>query len=398
MKLWKDMLPGREELPMSRIAELLSEFGEIAISPRKQLEKYLAQGKKVIGCFPYYVPEEIVYAADMVPFGLWGQTGGTINAAKEYFAAFYCTIAQLNLEMGLNGTLDSLSGVIASSMCDTLRPFTQNFRVACPQIPFMFLAHPQNRRPGYGVDFTIAQYTEIKNKLEEIGGSPISDESLKSSIKVYNESRAARRSFVKLAGEHPELVTATQRNAVLKSAYFTLKSEHTVLLNELNDLLAEAPAVEWEGTRIVTSGIVLDSPSLLKIIEDNHMAIVADDVAHESRAIRVDVSETEEDLIKALALQFSAHDYDTLLYDPEINKRPGYIADKVKESGAQGVVIMMMQFCDPEEMEFPSLKKGLDEAGIPYIKIGMDQQMTDFGQARTSLQAFAEVLSMRSCI
>ncbi len=111
--------------------------------------------------------------------------------------------------------------------------------------------------------------------------------------------------------------------------------------------------------------------------------------------IRVDVSETEEDLIKALALQFSAHDYDTLLYDPEINKRPGYIADKVKESGAQGVVIMMMQFCDPEEMEFPSLKKGLDEAGIPYIKIGMDQQMTDFGQARTSLQAFAELLSMR---
>lgn len=383
---------------MSRIDELLNQFSEIATSPRKQLDKYLAQGKKAIGCFPYYAPEEIVYAADMVPFGLWGQTGGTINAAKEYFAAFYCTIAQLNLEMGLKGALDGLSGVIASSMCDTLRPFTQNFRVACPQIPFMFLAHPQNRRPDYGVDFTIAQYTEIKNKLEEIGGQPISDESLKNAIKVYNESRAARRRFVKLAGQHPELVTATQRNAVLKSAYFVLKSEHSALLNELNDLLEKAPVVEWKGTKIVTSGIVLDSPSLLKIIEDNNMAIVADDVAHESRAIRIDVPEDEDDPMKALALQFSAQDYDTLLYDPEINKRPGYIVDKVKENGAQGVVIMMMQFCDPEEIEFPSLKKGLDEADIPYVKIGMDQQMTDFGQARTSLQAFAEVLNMRNFI
>lgn len=380
---------------MSRIVELLNQFSEIATNPRKQLDKYLAQAKKAIGCFPYYVPEEIVYAADMVPFGIWGQTGGTINAAKEYFAAFYCTIAQLNLEMGLKGTLDGLSGVIASSMCDTLRPFTQNFRVACPQIPFMFLAHPQNRRPSYGIDFTMNQYGNIKDKLEEIGEKAISDESLKNAIKVYNDSRASRRRFVKLAGQHPELVTPTQRNAVLKSAYFILKSEHTALLNELNDLLEKSPMVEWKGTKIVTSGIVLDSPSLLKIIEDNNMAIVADDMAHESRAIRVDVPEDEANPMKALALQFATQDYDTLLYDSEINKRPDYIVNKVKESGAQGVVIMMMQFCDPEEIEFPSLKKGLDKAGIPNVKIGIDQQMTNFGQANTSLQAFSDMLSMQ---
>ena len=380
---------------MSRIEELLSEFVEIVSSPRKQLDKYLAQGKKAIGCFPYYIPEEIVYAADMVPFGIWGQTGGTINAAKEYFATFYCTIAQLNLEMGLKGTLDGLSGVIASPMCDTLRPFTQNFRVACPQFPFIFLAHPQNRKPGYGVDFTVTQYTYVKNKLEEIGGKSISEESLKNAIMVYNHSRASRRKFVELAGKHPEIVTASQRNAVLKSAYFILKSEHTVLLNELNNLLEKAPVVEWEGPKIVTSGIVLDSPSLLEIIESNNIAIVADDVAHESRAIRIDVPENEEDPMKALALQFAAQDYDTLLYDPEINKRPGYIVDKVKKSGAQGVVIMMMQFCDPEEMEFPALKKSLEEAGIPYIRIGIEQQMTNFEQARTSLQTFSDILSMQ---
>lgn len=383
---------------MNRINELLDQFCEIANSPRKQLDKYLAQGKKAIGCFPYYVPEEIVYAADMVPFGIWGQTDGTINEAKEYFAAFYCTIAQLNLEMGLNGTLDDLSGVIAPSICDTLRPFTQNFRVACPQFPFMFLAHPQNRKKDYGIAFTIAQYKNIKNKLEEIGGKPISEESLKNAIKVYNDSRASRRRFVKLAGQHPEIITPTQRNAVLKSAYFILKSEHIALLNELNDLLEKAPASEWKGTKILTSGILLDSPSLLKIIEDNNMAIVADDIAQESRAIRVDVPENEEDPIRALALQFAEQDYDTILYDPEINKRPGYIVDKVKESGAQGVVIMMMQFCDPEEMEFPSLKKVLEQADIPYVKIGIDQQMTNFGQASTSLQTFSDVLLSRKTI
>ena len=54
----------------------------------------------------------------------------------------------------------------------------------------------------------------------------------------------------------------------------------------------------------------------------------------------------------------------------------------------------MQQFCDPEEMEYPYLKKALDKAGIPHIKLGIDQQMRDFGQARTAILAFADVLSL----
>ncbi len=377
---------------MSKIEMILEQFSEVVKSPKSQLDRYRAEGKKAIGVFPYYAPEELVYAAGMVPFGIWGKTGGSINAAKEYFAAFYCTIAQLNLEMGLNGTLDGLSGVIAPSMCDTLRPFTQNFKVACPNIPFIFLAHPQNRRKPYGVTFTIEQYQKIKKSLEEISGFVITDDALKDAILVYNESRKARRKFIELAGKHPDLVQLRQRSAVLKSANFMLKTEHTALLNELNALLEASPEKVWDGPKIVTSGILLDSPSLLKIFEDNKMAIVADDIAHESRGIRVDVNEEIQNPMEALALQFADQDYDTLLYDPEINKRPGHIIEKIKASGADGVVIMMMQFCDPEEMEFPSLKKALDEAQIPYVKIGMDQQMTDFGQAKTSLQAFADIL------
>ena len=37
----------------------------------------------------------------------------------------------------------------------------------------------------------------------------------------------------------------------------------------------------------------------------------------------------------------------------------------------------------------------LDAAGIPFIKLGVDQQMRDFGQAATAIQAFADVLSVQ---
>jgi bcr-type benzoyl-CoA reductase subunit C len=374
---------------MSRIDEILNQFQEIAASPKKQSVKYIEQGKKIIGCFPYYVPEELVYAADMVPFGVWGRQG-TINAAKEYFASFYCTIAQMNLEMGLTGVLDGLSGVIVTSICDTLRPLSQNFRVAVPQIPFMFLSHPQNRKPEYGITFTMAQYGNLKSKLEEISGQKITDEKLQNAIKIYNKSRNERRKFVKLAGEHPDVVTAVKRSAVLKSSYFMLKCEYAKLLNELNTELEKLPIIKWNGIKVLSSGIIMDSVSLLKIFDDNKIAIVADDVAHESRGFDVDAPENEADPLRALALHFASQDNDPLLYDPEIIKRPIHVVKKIKDSGAQGAVIMMMTFCDPEELEYPSLKKALDEAGIPHISLGFDQQMVDFGQAKTSLQAFAE--------
>ena len=374
---------------------MMKEFQDIAYSPNKQLSNFKAQGKKVIGVLPYYAPEELVYAAGMVPMGMWGSNNKTISRAKEYCATFYCTIAQLALEMLLDGTMDQLDGLITPTICDTLRPMSQNFRVSIGQkIPTIFLAHPQNRFAPWGRQFCVDQYTNVKNKLQEIAGKEITDEDIRNAIKVYNASRAARREFVKLANEHCDVVTPTLRSAVLKASFFMLKDAYTEKLNALNAELAALPVCEWKGVKIVTSGIICDNPALLQIFEENNIAIAADDVAHESRAFRTDASE-EGDPMLALAQQFADTDYEVLLYDPASaeNRRGEYVANLVKESGAQGLILFMQQFCDPEEMEYPYLKKALDAAGIPHIKLGVDQQMRDFGQAATAIQAFADVIA-----
>ncbi|NLM07229.1 MAG: 2-hydroxyacyl-CoA dehydratase [Tissierellia bacterium] len=373
------------------IKNLLAKFKHISDNPKEMLDKYISNGEKVIGCFPYYVPEELVEAAGMVPFGVWGGSK-KISLAKEYFASFYCSLAQMNLEMGLNGTLDKLSGIIVTTLCDTLRPLSQNFRVGVPNIPFLFLNHPQNRKEDFGITYTKEIYSELLEKLVKISGHSPSDEDFVNAYNNYNESRALRREFVKLAGKHPDKVSAVNRSAVLRSAYFMKKKEHSEMLKELNELLKKEEVKEWDGVKIVTSGIMVENKALLEILDKHKVAIVADDVAHESRAIRVDVDLNEKDRVLALAKQFANQDDDTILYDPTIYGRPKNVANLVKESGAQGVIIFMMNFCDPEEMEYVSLKKELEEEGIPMIKIGIDLQMEDFGQAETSIQAFTDVI------
>ncbi len=376
------------------IETMMKEFQAIAYNPNKQLADFKAQGKKVIGVLPYYAPEELVYAAGMVPMGMWGSNNKTISRAKEYCATFYCTIAQLALEMLLDGTMDQLDGLITPTICDTLRPMSQNFRVAIgDKIPTIFLAHPQNRFAPWGLQFCIDQYTNVRKMLDEISGHAMTDEDIRNAIKVYNASRAARREFVKLANEHCDVVTPTLRSAVLKASWFMLKDEYTAKLVALNEELKKLPAANWKGVKVVTSGIIVDNPKLLAIFEENNIAIAADDVAHETRAFRTDASE-EGDPMMALAKQFADTDYEVLLYDPKSseNRRGEFVANLVKESGAQGLILFMQQFCDPEEMEYPYLKKALDEAGIPHIKLGVDQQMRDFGQASTAIQAFADVI------
>lgn len=379
------------------INTLLDEFKVKAATPKQQLAEYKAQGKKVVGVLPYYAPEELVYAAGIVPMGIWGSNTKTISRAKEYCATFYCTIAQLALEMLLDGTMDGLDGIITPTICDTLRPMSQNFRVAMgDKMSVIFLAHPQNRFEDFGLQFTIDQYNHVKEELEKIAGRKITNDDIQNAIKVYNESRAARRKFVKLASEHCDVITPTKRSAVLKAFYFMLKDEYIAKLNELNAELEKLPVCDWQGTKVVTSGIICDNPALLAAFEENNIAIAADDVAHESRSFRTDVPENADPMM-ALAQQFANIDYEVLLYDPKSseNRRGEFVANMVKESGAQGLVLFMQQFCDPEEMEYPYLKKALQDADIPHIKLGIDQQMRDFGQARTAIQAFADVLEMR---
>lgn len=379
------------------IETLVNEFSAIAANPHGQLKAYKEKGMKCIGVMPYYAPEELVYAAGMMPMGMWGSNKKTISRAKEYCATFYCTIAQLDLEMLLDGTCDLLDGVITPTICDTLRPMSQNIRVAMSEkMPCIFLAHPQFRRPAFGLKFCRDQYTHVKTELEKIRGSEIKDEEITDAIKVYNKSRKARREFVKLANAHCDVIDPIMRSAVLKVSYFMRKDEYTEKLEALNAELRALPEAKWNGVKVVTSGIIVDNPTLLKIFKDNNVAIAADDVAHESRMIRVDADETG-DPMEALCKQFADQDYDVLLYDEasEQNRRGEYVANLVKESGAQGLVLFMQQFCDPEEMEFPYLKKALDAAGIPFIKLGVDQQMRDFGQAATAIQAFADVLAMQ---
>ena len=379
---------------MTDIKELLKEFKHIAENGIEQIDKYIAEGKKVVGVFPYYAPEEIIYAGGLVPYGVWGGQG-PIDKAKEYFPTFYYSLALRCLEMGLDGSLDGLSASMVTTLDDTLRPFSQNYKVSVGRkIPMVFLNHAQHRKEDFGKTYNAKIFKQAAERLEEVCDVKITDENLKKAFEVYNENRALKREFVKLCGDYSKTIKASDRCNVLKASFHMLKDEHNKMLKELIEALKAMPKEECTGPRVVTSGIITDNPALLEVLDNFNICVVADDVASESRGFKVDVDTSIEDPYMALADQFARMDEDPILYDPDIWKRPKYVVDLALDNDADGCLLFMMTFNDTEEMEYPSLKKAYEKAGIPLIKMGYDQQMTDFGQVKTQLETFNEMVQL----
>ena len=375
---------------MAEIASMLEMLENIAANPREQLEKHLATGKRVIGVGPYYAPEELVHAAGAVPFGVWGCMG-TPNEARKYFPPFYCSLCQMTLEMGLSGMLDGLSGYMSSALCDTQRAASQNWRAGVGnRIPLIFLSQPQNRATDFGRAYAIESYKQVAHEIEECAHGIIDDEGLKDAIKLYNEWRAAMREFVELAGTHPAEVSVQARHAVIESGYFMDKVDHLPLVRELNALLAATPESADGFKRIVLSGIFESIPAITAMLDEMGYAVVADDLAKESRAFALDVHEDEPPL-EALADAFCALEGDSLLYDPE-KLHVKKVVDLAQAHAAQGVILLLAKFCDPEEFDAPLVKAACREAGIPFLQIEIDQSTETYEQARTQLEAFAELL------
>lgn len=368
---------------------VLDKFHEIASSPKAQMDAYIAEGKKVVLSAPVYTPEEIIHSMGFVPMGAWG-ADVELNRSKEYCPAFLCSIVQSILELGMNGDYEGASAIVIPSLCDTLKTLGENWKYAVPSISFIPMTYPQNRKPAYGIAYTKAGYERVIADLEKVGGT-YDAAKLAESCKIYNEHNAAMRKVDELMAKHPE-ITAAERSDVFKSAWFMLKEDHTALVNELIAELEAAAPADTDKLGIVVSGILTDAPQLNEIFDDMGMYIVADDVAAQSRQYRTDVA-LEGDALDALAVKFANMDNCSVLYNVQ-KPRIQWIVDTAKERNAKGVVVVMTKFCDPEEFDYPIIKKACEAADIPLTLVEVDRQMVQFEQIRTNIETFKDVIEM----
>lgn len=375
---------------MADLKARLAELEQACADPRARLEHYLSQGKKVVGCFAVYTPEELVHASGMIPMGIWGaQT--EVKLAKRFLPAFACPIMQSSLELGLRGSYRGLSAVLIPTLCDTFRCISQDWRFGVKDIPMIPVTYPQNRKIAAAEDFLISEFDTVLSRLSILTGNMMTDDALENSIRVYNEHSQAMTQFCKVANDHLDIITPTVRHAVMKSAFFYEKSEHTAIVREIVEGLNELPRHQFKGKRVILSGITAEPTELLKILEENDMAVVGDDLAQETRQYRTLIPTKGGTPIRRLARQWMDRKACCLAHE-DFKQRGEMLVEMAQAEKATGALYCLMKFCDPEEYDYPICRSALQDAGIPTLLLEIDQQSTSCEQARTRIQSFADMI------
>ncbi|MGN1414577.1 MAG: 2-hydroxyacyl-CoA dehydratase subunit D [Anaerovoracaceae bacterium] len=363
---------------------------EAGKTPKKTIAQSMkTTGKKAFGCFPIYVPEEIIYASGMLPVGVWGgQT--TFKNVDKYIQSFCCSIMKANMELGMQGAYDFLEGVAIPTFCDTMKAILANWPMAVPTCKAIPLVYPQNRESSGSFDFMVAQFRGFQKEIEKVVGHEITDAELEDAFAVYEEYRGALREFTELVNDYPASLNPKNRHMIIKAAWFMDKKEYTKQLKELMEALKAEPKETVQGPKVVITGLIAEPESFLDIFTDFGYTFVADDLAQESRQFRVP-ARAEGSAIERMANRYIDLRGCTFFF--EQNKSRGQmLIDMVKKYHADGVIVCMLKFCDPDEFDYPVIKKELEDAGIQTLYVEIEQQMDTVEQLRTRLQSFAEII------
>ncbi len=370
---------------------LIHELEAMGQDPKNSVLSTMKEtGKKAVGCFPIYTPEEIVYAAGMLPVGMWGgQTSGTLS--DRYLQTFCCSVMKANTEQALMGMYDFLSAVIITAYCDTLKCVIENWKTAFPRMNIIPMVYPQNRKTEAGRVYLREEFERVKRELEKVAGKNITLSELEESIEIYDDYRSTMLEFTELVQRHPILLNAKSRHLIIKAAYFSDKKIYTGKIKKLIQELEKLPQEKTGKRKIVLSGLMAEPDGLLDILTENGMFVVADDLAHETRQFRT-IAPKQGDALQRMAERIAMQDGCAFLYDKD-KTRGELLRELVKNYEADAVVICQMKFCDPEELDYPILKKELETEGTPLLYLEIEQQMDTLEQLRTRIQSFSEMLA-----
>lgn len=300
------------------------------------------------------------------------------------------------MDVALKGKLDFLDGIICSDTCHTIRGIAGILKKNLPHLYHDFLALPAAINLPVSKPYLMKELGRLKARLEEFAGCEITEEALQNSIALYNKNRALMRKLYDLRRAKPGLLSAKEMGAVVVSSMLLPREEHSELLEALlAELQAKEPASN-EKVKLILSGSLCEAPEadLLDLIEDVGAVIVDDDLYTGSRYVITDV-EVKTDPMEALADRYLKMRAPCPTRSNPQQDWAEYLLGMVRESGAQGVITILVKFCEPHAFYYPYVRQRLVAAGIPELMIETEHEELDLGQIRTRLQAFIEIIQER---
>lgn len=367
----------------------MDRFREVVENRHRYAREWKARtGGKVLGYFCCYVPEEVIYAAGILPVRIMSSRESPV-LADPYLFAMYCPFSRGCLHEALAGRYDYLDGIVMARTCFHILGAFECWERLLPT-PYRYYLHmPHTPQEPHAKPLFIGEIEDFKASLEKWVGNTISTEALDKAIEVYNTNRRLLMDVYRLKLDTPPAVSGTETMDMTLSSMLMDKAEHNQLLAEVLERLPTRHDRPTPGTRLMVVGDALDNSDLVRLVESLGANIVVDDLCMGTRYFWGEVM-PEDDRLAAIARRYLDKP-NCPTKDPLHKRRIGHVLKLAKDYGVQGIYQVQQKFCDSHELYLPLLQEAYKQSGLPMLFIELDTMMP-VGQIQVRTEAFLEML------
>jgi benzoyl-CoA reductase/2-hydroxyglutaryl-CoA dehydratase subunit BcrC/BadD/HgdB len=395
---YKDIYMMQEDRPeeMKYFDFVISNVHSLRI---KELLDEKKEGRKIIGSYCVFVPEEIVLAANATLIGLCSGADFAMEEVEKYLPRNTCALIKSSFGFKLGKVcpyLESADMIVGENTCDGKKKAYETLACLIDNLYVMDLPQVKSEQ---GKILLRLEYERFKNRVEELTGVKITEESLKESINTVNAKRAAMHRLSSLRKYDPAPISGLDALLANQVYFYDNPGRFTSAVNRICDEL-ETRVKDKQGAfpektpRILLSGCPMAVPNwkLPYIIETSGAVIVGEESCVGERGTRNltdDSGESIDEMMDAIVERY--FNIDCAIFTPN-QERCDHVKGMFKEYNADGVVHYGLQFCQPYLMESLPVEKALEDSEIPTLRIETDYSMEDAGQLKTRIEAFIEQL------
>ncbi|MFA5367949.1 MAG: 2-hydroxyacyl-CoA dehydratase family protein [Dehalococcoidia bacterium] len=356
------------------------------------VNEWKAEGKKVVGFLCTYMPEEILYAADILPVRLRAPNCSETSLADVYMSHLSCTFMRSCLQFVLEDKFTFLDGLVFTNSCDVVRRLYDNIkenrRSDFHFMHFITVPHKVNEEL---VTWYKDELKEFAESVEAAFGVEITEAKLRQAIDVYNETRRLLRDLYELRKSDSPPISGAETLSVVLAGNSLPKDRYNQMLKKLLDELRKRKGIEKYRARLMIAGSGgCDNPDYFGLMEEMGGLIVTDSLCFGSRYFWETV-DTEGELMQNLARSYLNHPSCPRMVD-NVGERGEFVKQMVKDFKVDGVIAQRIRHCDLWGGQLLYTKKDLKEADIPLLSLEREYMMRDVGQVRTRIQAFLETI------
>ncbi len=389
------MTPDKAERTLAEIVDRArSLYDDLTFEAVKAWKE--ANEAPAVGCLPVYAPREVIRAAGVLPVGLMGG-GDALEIVKgdAYFQSYICHIPRSTLELGLNGNLDVLDGVIFPSTCDVIRNLSGMWQLLFPDKYARYLDVPQNFDDGIGGRFFEGELRSLWHELAALAGVTPSDDDLRENIALYNENRRLIRELYDLRAATPWQVPSSELYLIVRAGNVLDVVDHSAMLKTYLEAARATARKPMDMARVSVRGCFCEQPpyDLIRTLERSGCYIVDDDWMLNARWIEGDIP-TQGDPIAEIARAFLHHSPACPSMYLAEGKKGEALVESVKRTKAEGVIFAAPSFCDPALLDQPMTMKAVKEAGIPCTSFLYAENTGQFQVIREQAGTFADSIKL----